>query len=465
MSGGNVERMDRIVTIGSNDSLVKAAEEMRDNRVGSLVVVDRLGVIVGILTERDVVGKSTALGVDPREMRVAEIMTTSPVSCTPDTSVSKAQQAMVAYNIRHLPVVKDGRPVGMISSRDILESQLQVNKAMKRAAEQVARMGKSFKSLDFDEVMDVVVSDVPDVFQARRALLFFEDDQAAGGDRLVCGKGCPWCQLGPVEREHLIDQLAPEAEVSENVPAACKELGAGGPRVVIALPGAGGASDGEEERGPARSFLCMCGLPPAERHWQELLEYEISLLGDVVNVFVGNARLCREARRDSLIDALTGLGTRRALEEKLAVERQRAIRHGHSFCVIMADVDNFKVVNDCHGHLAGDRMLGALAKILRAHTRAADVVTRYGGDEFVVLMPETALEEAMTVAERLRCQVSQRLTTPYGEPLTITCGVAEWSGRPDDAAATALQAADRALYQAKRAGRDRVVAAAAAVAS
>jgi diguanylate cyclase (GGDEF)-like protein len=105
----------------------------------------------------------------------------------------------------------------------------------------------------------------------------------------------------------------------------------------------------------------------------------------------------------SLTDPLTGVGNRRRLEQVLAAEITRADRSGGSLCAFMADLDHFKNVNDTSGHEAGDKVLAAFGDVLRRRTRATDVVARFGGEEFVVLMSATELEVALGIAERIRC--------------------------------------------------------------
>lgn len=180
-----------------------------------------------------------------------------------------------------------------------------------------------------------------------------------------------------------------------------------------------------------------------------------------------NAALEGLARRDTL----TGLPNRRSAEEQLAQALARQRRSGSPLCVALLDIDRFKAVNDTHGHGAGDAVLRAVAQTLAVALRQSDVVARWGGEEFLLLMPDTGLAGAQTVCEKLRSVVAQRVVPlppgPDGEPavpdrltVTLSIGVA---GLPGDRAGGALAAdalvaaADRALYAAKEGGRNRVV--------
>lgn len=158
------------------------------------------------------------------------------------------------------------------------------------------------------------------------------------------------------------------------------------------------------------------------------------------------------------IDALTGLENRRMLDERLPKEVERARRYGRELSLLMMDVDHFKKVNDTHGHDVGDEVLVCLGGVLKGNVREADFAHRYGGEEFVVVAPETGLDAAVELAERLRAafhRASGGASAAGAQTLSI--GVASLASLPEDADAPALQtAADAALYEAKRAGRDQV---------
>jgi diguanylate cyclase (GGDEF)-like protein len=140
--------------------------------------------------------------------------------------------------------------------------------------------------------------------------------------------------------------------------------------------------------------------------------------------------------------------------QRIEEEGHRHARTKSPFSVIMADVDNFKKYNDGFGHPAGDHVLKTVAGILRESTREVDCVARYGGEEFVIVMPETNAEAAGVAAERIRARLAQEEFS--GQRITLSIGIAEF---PKDAenALSIISAADSALYQAKRGGRNQVV--------
>ncbi len=155
----------------------------------------------------------------------------------------------------------------------------------------------------------------------------------------------------------------------------------------------------------------------------------------------------------SVTDGLTGLHNRRRLMESLTDEVRRSQRLKHTFSVLMVDVDHFKKYNDTFGHLAGDGVLARVAALLREATREVDDVARYGGEEFLVMLPETGMTEALEIAERVRALVAAEVFP--GRRITVSIGVSEfplYGNTPEQV----ITAADEALYEAKREGRDRV---------
>jgi diguanylate cyclase (GGDEF)-like protein len=156
-------------------------------------------------------------------------------------------------------------------------------------------------------------------------------------------------------------------------------------------------------------------------------------------------------------DGLTSLYNRRYLDETLPRELARARREARPLTVVMVDIDHFKTINDTHGHSAGDDVIRALARTLGSDTREGDLVCRYGGEEFVVVMPGMDLQTAMVKAEKWRRDAAA-LRVPHGAAeicLTISVGVAAYPDQ-DGTAATLLHSADLAMYQSKSAGRNRV---------
>jgi diguanylate cyclase (GGDEF)-like protein len=183
-----------------------------------------------------------------------------------------------------------------------------------------------------------------------------------------------------------------------------------------------------------------------------------SLLTHQIAAAVRNAQLFQRVQEMAVTDFLTGLYNRRHLEQLLDREYSRAIRYGHPLSVIIMDVDHLKEVNDTLGHPAGDLVLQQVSSLLCQSVRQADVVTRYGGDEFALLLPETSLEQAMILAERLRVAVQQQVpvTLQHGLNLTISLGLATLEENGACSKETLVRRADDALLYAKSRGRNRV---------
>jgi two-component system cell cycle response regulator len=152
-------------------------------------------------------------------------------------------------------------------------------------------------------------------------------------------------------------------------------------------------------------------------------------------------------------DALTGLLNRRAILTQLAGMVSGARRHGHPLSIGILDLDAFKAINDEHGHHVGDDVLVTAVRAMRAHLRAEDQLGRLGGEEFLMLLPDTESAAARSVAEKLRTEVA---VAPAPVPVTVSVGVATWAQETPE---ELLRRADAALYRAKEGGRDRVMAA------
>jgi diguanylate cyclase (GGDEF)-like protein len=188
-------------------------------------------------------------------------------------------------------------------------------------------------------------------------------------------------------------------------------------------------------------------------------EEEIHALEAVAGICadaIHNAVSFRRMEEMADIDGLTGIYNRRHLEKRLLEEIDRLSRYEHGMGMLMIDIDHFKNLNDEFGHILGDEVLREVSALFRKHLRKADVLCRYGGEEFAVLLPETTGDKATGVAEKLRRIVENHHFAGLGRPLTVSIGVADFPdhGSTRDAL---VKAADSALYAAKDAGRNKVV--------
>jgi diguanylate cyclase (GGDEF)-like protein len=191
----------------------------------------------------------------------------------------------------------------------------------------------------------------------------------------------------------------------------------------------------------------------------ERREY-IETIASLLALTVKNVELFRRVRELSMVDPLTGCLLRHYGLATLAAEMRRARRSGLPLSVMMFDLDDFKELNDRYGHLAGDQALVVVGRLLKETLRVSDIRCRYGGEEFLVVLPETNLAGALRAAENLKRQFEKAALPVAGEHVTVTASFGVTEVTPADGQATVVLArADAALYEAKRTGRNRVASA------
>ena len=173
------------------------------------------------------------------------------------------------------------------------------------------------------------------------------------------------------------------------------------------------------------------------------------------NEFIASSLgVLRQAERNAVTDALTGLGNRHWMQDMFEREVTRAQHSDKTLCLLMLDVDNFKQFNDRYGHIAGDRVLVAVAGALREFLRPTDLIARFGGDEFAVLLPDVDPQQAAQTAERVRERIAALSPPSLSTAVTVSIGVTVRIA--DDDVSRLVHRADEAMYQAKTQGRNRV---------
>ena len=197
---------------------------------------------------------------------------------------------------------------------------------------------------------------------------------------------------------------------------------------------------------------------------------KFEILASQLALQVKKIRLYETVKETSILDGLTNVFVRRHFLERFHEELKRAVRYRFPLSVLMVDVDHFKSYNDQFGHLVGDRALREVAQIIRANIRRVDVIGRYGGEEFLIIAPEIEKKQGFELAERIRSAVARKRFQLYDEEMQLTVSIG-LSSFPEDLAVSAInisefsedfislliEKADRALYQAKEEGRNRVV--------
>jgi diguanylate cyclase (GGDEF)-like protein len=205
-------------------------------------------------------------------------------------------------------------------------------------------------------------------------------------------------------------------------------------------------------------LLFLASKTGKERHFDIDFEAVLSLVGKHVSLIIDKIKLFQETRRLSLTDGLTGLYNSRYFYKQLDAEIARTNRYGGSFSLILLDIDDFKHLNDTYGHQAGDDVLCELANIFKSVSRETDVVVRYGGEEFVIILPSTSESDTVILAERIRSTVETicfLMGHTGGVKITVSGGIASYPQNAADARSL-LNAADNALYAAKASGKNKV---------
>ena len=316
---------------------------------------------------------------------------------------------------------------------------------------ELGRLARSTVQFDdtFQSVMEVVAravdfavggmafvdgDDVDLVVTARRPVAAdaLEEARRRIVDAVVEARGAP---VGRVQWRLVPENAGVGPEIGGTVPLVTVPVVASG-RVAGLLALGGGAA-----ARPAAETLAFLDALAAQAH-----------------IVLENGRLFERVRELSIRDSLTGLYNHRHVLELVDQAVERADRYQEPVSVLMADIDHFKTLNDENGHLTGDALLRELAALLQDSVRSVDAVGRYGGEEFLILLPHTAYEEALMLAERIRARV-QACAFRVGDRthrLTLSLGVFHCPSPLVASAADLVREADRALYRAKNAGRNRV---------
>jgi diguanylate cyclase (GGDEF)-like protein len=317
----------------------------------------------------------------------------------------------------------------------------------------LARMTQRMQASDtIEELQQVVSRFAPEIVPGHAGRLYLLDD-----NRQALVEVCSW--LDPVQSQPEFSPLScwalrrgvPHRPSGEHIDIVCGHLDA--------------------ENRPAVDTVCMPLIAQRETFGLLYLEARsgdgaesavsdvyLTLLAENVALAVANLRLRDALRTMALADPLTGLATRRQLELVLSAELSRSDREARFLSCVMLDVDHFKRFNDEFGHDAGDAVLRAVGSVLRHATREGLLAFRVGGEEFLVLMPDLAVDQAQARAEEIRAQIKALRVQHNGKelgPVTVSLGVAS---TPEICPPEALvETADAALLRAKQAGRDRVV--------
>ncbi|HUF34441.1 MAG TPA: sensor domain-containing diguanylate cyclase [Gemmatimonadales bacterium] len=325
----------------------------------------------------------------------------------------------------------------------LLERQAALDDAVfqLRALRQVARLLSSVHSVD--ETEQLILDFMAEVFFAWWACLYRPEGEF----------------YAPKVFRSLNDRLRPapiaRAALDHALPTGSASVGANDV-AVASLVGPGSELVVPLDAGSERMAVLVLGSRISDKLYGRAEMELAGTLSFAAAIALKNSELVEQLHSAATTDELTGLYNRRALEERLAAEISRSLRHQLHTSVLLIDLDRFKVVNDTLGHAAGDRLLIQVGRVLRQQCRALDVVGRLGGDEFLVILPMTKPSEAQVFVARVQGSIrALEKESPEFGPCTLSMGIAE-SPRHGTTVSSLLAAADTALYKAKRAGRDAV---------
>jgi diguanylate cyclase (GGDEF)-like protein len=329
---------------------------------------------------------------------------------------------------------------------------------------QVANLSREIAGLDLDRIVRVTVERLPALVRARRASLYLYD---AAGDRLVLRAhthGYPIAERVDLKEDPrslmatavrrgdllLVTELA-EFQRREDLALDRQFARQYATASCIVAPLKGGAR--------VRGVLNLADKEPPGPFDPDIDLPVVEQVAALVGASIYNVELYREMERRAKTDALTDLPNRRAIEETLARETDRARRYGSTLSLLMFDVDQLKRVNDRFGHDVGDRVLRHVAGVLQETVRRVDMPGRWAGDEFLVVLPDTGGAAARRLAKRLLKALRDH-PPPIEDPAVfagLSAGVAEY--RPDESVVDLVRRADQAMYEAKKAGGDHIAAA------
>ena len=188
---------------------------------------------------------------------------------------------------------------------------------------------------------------------------------------------------------------------------------------------------------------------------EEVVTYAASLIRNILGINILNARLYQKTQKLALIDGLTGLYNKDIFLEFLRKECDHSERHGSAFFLSIMDIDDFKAINDTHGHPIGDEVLTQLGLLFKNTIRESDVIARFGGEEFACILRENDLENINAFLDRLRTNIMGN-DFPNQIRLTISIGLSRYDPQSEDTMENLIDRADKSLYRAKRNGKNRV---------
>lgn len=338
---------------------------------------------------------------------------------------------------------------------------------MQHAAETVAYMSQGLRRLDLDEVLDLVITSIPPLFNAAHASLFLYDHET---NTLHLKRSN--ISLEKVKKELNINDGTPmSVAIKENRPFIVldinesphdflhkDELGSS----CVVIPFIAGSEDHARKSEikdimmnlkDAKGILNMSNLNPIDNI--EILQYKANMIKDIIGINILNAQLYEKTRKLAVIDDLTGLYNKHIFIEFLKRECDKSNRNNSTFFLAISDIDDFKAINDNYGHRTGDLILQQLGGIFQNVFRKSDIISRFGGDEFVYILRGEDLNKTLNILQKVKIEISNYDFTDSIK-VGISIGVSNFSTQKGDTWEKLLDNADKALYKAKGSGKNSI---------
>jgi diguanylate cyclase (GGDEF)-like protein len=343
-----------------------------------------------------------------------------------------------------------------------LEETNKTIKSMHLAAERIAYFAQGFKKLDLEEVMHLIMTKIPEVFRAQYASLFLVDEEK---DQLQVVKSNHFREryTRPLKREENTPMMAALREnkviVLRRIDEASYELigkeylGSSCIIIPFVITSENASVDLFGNTEGVRGVLNLGNV--ADMEDMEVVQYAATLVQNILGINILNAQLYQRTHDLALHDGLTGLYNKHVFMEFLTKECAISDRSGVPVQLGIFDLDDFKAINDTHGHLAGDAVLSELGKMLRAASRKGDVVGRFGGEEFAWLSSPANGALTIDAMERVR-KTLERKEFPSALRVRTSVGVAHYQPNSGDSPECLIERADQALYRAKSLGKNRI---------
>ncbi len=332
---------------------------------------------------------------------------------------------------------------------------------MHMAAEKIAYLAQGLRKLDLDEVLDLIIAKIPEVFGAQYASLFLLKEETQTLQMVKSN------YLSETYRKAINDddQSPMVVALKENRTIVLPEINGAsydflnkeclGKSCIIIPFLIGGDHPSDNIFGHAEGIKGVLNMGNiVDMGSKDIVAYAASLIRNILGINILNARLYQKTQKLALIDGLTGLYNKHIFMEFLKKEHHFSERNGVPFYLSLMDADDFKAVNDTHGHRIGDEVLAQLGSLCKNLSRKSDVVARFGGEEIALLINEGGLDEIVEVLERIRVGISES-KFPNDIQLGVSIGLSRYAPGENDSIEKLIDRTDTAMYRAKEKGKNR----------